>query len=150
MPRLRVAVLGMGHLPRSLPPTVERLAVVGDPAAAGGAAALEQAFAGLAQLLPQLPHLRELRGTTGEPALPGSLSSLLPPGCVLCTAGVPREGPAVDAWGRSLHQTMPLHMGWCDSLLTTAGINMAALELAPGELGECLLSRQPSGVQASG
>ena len=43
LPRLRTAVLGLGWLPRSLPPTVERLAVVGQP----GGDALAHAYAGL-------------------------------------------------------------------------------------------------------
>ena len=43
VPRLKTAVLGMGHQPASLPPTVERLAVVGEP----GDVALAQAYSGL-------------------------------------------------------------------------------------------------------
>jgi hypothetical protein len=43
LPRLKTAVLGMGHLPAGLPPTVERLAVVGEPAGD----LLAKAYAGL-------------------------------------------------------------------------------------------------------
>lgn len=50
VPRLRTAVLGMGLLPASLPPTVERLGVVGEPSEP----ALSQAYAGLQALLPQV------------------------------------------------------------------------------------------------
>lgn len=128
VPRLRVAVLGMGPLPASLPPTLERLAVVGEPSES----ALAAAYSGLAALLPRLPHLRELRFTSGQ-ALPEAVAGLLPPGCAFSTAGVPREGaPAADACGRSLHQTAPLHADWCTSLLTTGGLNLEALEVDQG------------------
>ena len=152
VPRLRTAVLGMGLLPASLPATVERLGVVGEPSEP----ALSQAYAGLQALLPQvrlgcvggassgcswcraatyvacvglralhssehrrfcstspslqLPNLKELRFTSGQP-LPDALAGLLPPGCSFSTAGVPREGPGTDCWGRSLHQTAPVSGG---------------------------------------
>lgn len=128
VPRLRVAVLGMGPLPADLPATLERLAVVGEPSEA----ALAAAYTSLAALLPRLPHLRELRFTSGE-ALPDAVAGLLPPGCAFSTAGVPREGAAAtDACGRSLHQTAPLHADWCGSLLTCAGLNLEALEVEAG------------------
>lgn len=60
----------------------------------------------------QLPHLKELRFTSGQ-ALPDALAALLPPGCTFSTAGLPREGPATDCWGRSLHQTAPVSAWWC-------------------------------------
>lgn len=50
VPRLRTVVLGMGLLPASLPPTVERLGVVGQPSEE----ALAQAYTGLQALLPQV------------------------------------------------------------------------------------------------
>lgn len=108
VPRLRTAVLGMGLLPASLPPSVEQLAVVGEPSEA----ALAQAYTGLAALLPQLPRLRQLRVTSGE-ALPDAVAALLPPGCAFSTAGMPREGATTDCWGRSLHQTAPVRACAC-------------------------------------
>lgn len=140
VPRLRTAVLGMGLLPASLPATVERLGVVGEPSEP----ALSLAYSGLQALLPQLPHLKELRFTSGQ-ALPDALAALLPPGCTFSTAGLPREGPATDCWGRSLHQTAPLHMDWCESLLTTAGLNLDAIEAGP----DAALMRQISRVVTS-
>lgn len=104
VPRLRTAVLGMGHLPATLPPTVERLGVVGAPTEA----ALAQAYEGLHRLLPQLPGLKELRVTSGQD-LPDALAALLPPGCQFSTAGVPAAAsPTADCWGRNLHQTAPV------------------------------------------
>lgn len=50
VPRLRTAVLGMGLLPASLPATVERLGVVGEPSEP----ALSLAYSGLQALLPQV------------------------------------------------------------------------------------------------
>lgn len=130
MPRLRTAVLGMGLLPASLPITLQRLAVVGEPSPD----ALSAAYNGLAALLPHLPNLKELRFTSGE-ALPDALAGLLPPGCAFSTAGVPREGTAAtDCWGRSLHLTAPLHADWCDSLLlANGGLNLEALEAGPDD-----------------
>jgi len=135
----------------------------------------------------QLPHLKELRFTSGQ-ALPDALAGLLPPGCTFSTAGVPREGPGTDCWGRSLHQTAPvsdsrdsrckgkgllqhshsfilrsqlyagwrlcscrhcllllalqLHMDWCESLLTTAGLNLEAIEAGPDAALMRQISRQ--------
>lgn len=63
VPRLKTAVLGMGWLPTSLPPTVERLAVVGEPAPE----ALAQACSGL-----------EVRDTC-RPQLAGSRLCATPP-----------------------------------------------------------------------
>ena len=125
VPRLRIAVLGMGLLPASLPATVQRLAVVGEPSVDSLAAA----YSGLAALLPHLPHLKELRFTSGD-ALPNALAGLLPLGCTFSTAGMPRESSAAtDCWGRSLHLTAPLHVDWCDSLLlATGGLNLEALK----------------------
>lgn len=130
LPRLHTVVLGMGHLPASLPPTVERLAVVGE----AGEEAAAQAAAGLAALLPHLPRLKELRFTTGADALPEAVAAVMPPGCQHSTARVPAEGPASDVYGRSLHLTAPLHVDWCDSLLTAAGLNVDALEAGPEEV----------------
>jgi hypothetical protein len=95
-------------------------------------------------LLPQLPHLEELRVTSGE-ALPDALAALLPPGCQFSTAGVPQDAAGVDRWGRSLHQTAQLGMAWCESLLTLDGLDPAALEVEPGSA----LSRQVSRVLVS-
>ncbi|KAL4444984.1 hypothetical protein ABPG77_004034 [Micractinium sp. CCAP 211/92] len=144
LPRLKTAVLGMGWLTTSLPHTVERLAVVGEPSAE----ALAQACSGLERLLPQLPHLRELRLTSGEAGLPVAVAAVLPRDCQFSTAGMPREGPAVDAWGRSLHQTAPLAMDWADSLLTAAGVYMPAVE-ADEQEAALHLSRQVSRVLVS-
>ena len=95
-------------------------------------------------LLPQLPHLKELRVTSGE-ALPDDVAALLPPGCTFSTAGMPADGPTVDSWGRSLHQTAPLDLDWCDSLLTTAGLHMPAVEAVPTAEGlSSQVSRQVS------
>lgn len=83
--------------------------------------------------------------TSGEAALPEAVAALLPPSCQFSTAGMPREGPATDSWGRSLHQTAPLHMDWCEALLTTAGIHMPSVEAGPA----CELGRQVSRVLVS-
>jgi hypothetical protein len=124
VPWLKTAVLGMGNLPASLPATVERLAVVGE----ADAAALEQAYAGLQVLLPQLPNLKELRVTSGVAVLPDAVAALLPRGCQFSTAGMPREGAGVDCRGSSLHQTAQLSLCWCEALLTTEGLDMALLQ----------------------
>lgn len=102
----------------------------------------------LQRLLPQLPHLRELRLTSGEAGLPVAVAAVLPRDCQFSTAGMPREGPAVDAWGRSLHQTAPLAMDWADSLLTAAGVYMPAVE-ADEQEAALHLSRQVSRVLVS-
>jgi hypothetical protein len=97
-------------------------------------------------LLPQLPHLKELRVTSGELGLPDALGALLPPGCQFSTAGVPQESATTDCWGRSLHQTAPLmDMDWCECVLTNAGINLAAVEASP----DTRLARQVSRVLVS-
>ena len=97
-------------------------------------------------LLPQLPHLKELRITSGEAGLPDALGALLPPGCQFSTVGVPHESATTDCWGRSLHQTAPLMgMDWCECVLTTAGINLAAVEASP----DTRLARQVSRVLIS-
>ena len=72
MPRLRTVVLGMGLLPASLPPTVERLGVVGQP----GEAALAQAYAGLQALLPQVRGAG--KGGSGAWARPCHLCPCMP------------------------------------------------------------------------
>ncbi|EFN57614.1 hypothetical protein CHLNCDRAFT_57172 [Chlorella variabilis] len=141
VPRLKTVVLGIGHLPASLPATVERLAVVGEPRDG----ALGQAYAGLQALLPQLPNLKELRVSSGEALLPEAVAALLPAGCQFSTAGVPRKGAGVDCWGRSLHQTAQLSMEWCESLVTTEGLNLAALEAG----ADSQLARQISRVLVS-
>ena len=56
---------------------------------------------------------------------------------------MPGESATTDCWGRSLHQTAPLmDMDWCESLLTHAGINLAAVEACP----DARLARQVSRV----
>ena len=83
--------------------------------------------------------------TSGEAALPAGVAAHLPTGCQFSTAGMPQQGAAIDIWGRSLHQTAPLHQDWCESLLTTAGIYLAAIEVGP----EARLARTTSRLEAS-